>query len=399
MRSRRQLRHTFNFVLLVNAILVDCLRGASGGSLPPPLVPFSPEAIAEVMRKTNDYQMHHPVMKGANRNWERGTWFTGVMAAYQATGEEAYRGQARRFGEEHQWQPGTEKPGGNVLTCTQTYLELYQLESNRAMIEPTIQWLNSPRPNTPAGGAIWYFGGGRRYADSLYVGPPALALLAKITGEEKYRDWMNQFFWDVHAELFDPQEALFYRDRRFIGQTTVHGKKVLWSRGNGWAFASLPRILDQLPLDAPARPKFVALFGAMAASLVKRQGPDGLWRPNLADMEEFPMRESSGTGFFCYGLAWGIRTALLDRETYLPSVRQAWAGLVDCLSDEGKVRWGQWVGDRPVAITEDSSHEYVTGTFLLAGSEVLKLVKAGVLADSGMSESDHAKPRSQPVAP
>ncbi len=344
---------------------------------------FAPEAIAATMRKANAYQERHPVKPGSNRNWERGTWFTGVMAAWRATGEEAYRDQARRFGDEHQWQPGTEKSGGNILTCTQTYLELYLREPNRAWIEPTIQWLESRRPNTPSGGAIWYFEGGRRYADSLYVGPPALALLAEITGDEKYLHWMNQFFWDVHAELFDPAESLFYRDRRFIGQTTARGKKVLWSRGNGWVFASLPRILEHLPPDAPTRPKFIALFQAMAASLVRRQGPDGLWRPNLADPEEFPMRESSGTGFFCYGLAWGVRGGLLDRETYLPAVRHAWAGLADCVNHEGRVRWGQLVGDRPVAVQEEHSHEYVTGTFLLAGSEVLRLVNAGLLAGDG----------------
>jgi hypothetical protein len=37
--------------------------------------------------------------------------------------------------------------------------------------------------NTPSGQKVWYLEGGRRYADSLYVGPPALAMLAQATGE------------------------------------------------------------------------------------------------------------------------------------------------------------------------------------------------------------------------
>jgi unsaturated rhamnogalacturonyl hydrolase len=100
---------------------------------------FSPETITALMRKANDYQVSHPVMKGSNRNWERGTWYTGVMAAGQATGDPRYIEQAMLFGQEHQWQPGTERSGGNILTCTQTYLELYFLKTNRAFIEPVIQ--------------------------------------------------------------------------------------------------------------------------------------------------------------------------------------------------------------------------------------------------------------------
>ena len=163
------------------------------------------------MKKVNDYQIAHPVMKGSNRNWERGTWYTGVMAAYGATRDENYLNQALRWSEEHQWQPGTERSGGNILTCTQTYLELYFLRTNRAFIEPTIHWVNSGRSNTPSGAKVWYLEGGVRYADSLYVGAPPLAMLAKATGERKYLDWINAFFWDVHAEIFDETAGLFFR--------------------------------------------------------------------------------------------------------------------------------------------------------------------------------------------
>ena len=130
-------------------------------------------------------------------------------------------------------------------------------------------------------------------------------MLAKATGNRKYLDWMNAFFWDVKRELFDEQEGLFYRDRTYIGQRTPNGKKVFWSRGNGWVFASFPRILDNLAADDPERARYEALFRTMAAALVRRQPDSGLWHPNLEDPKDLPMPESSGTGFFCYGLAWG----------------------------------------------------------------------------------------------
>jgi hypothetical protein len=122
--------------------------------------------------------------------------------------------------------------------------------------------------------------------------------------------------------------------------------------------------------------------GVMAAAIAARQGRDGLWRPNLADPDEFPMPEASGTGFFTYGLAWGVQQDVLDRKAYLPVVEKAWASLVACVSEEGKVEWGQPVGDRPVAVQREDTHEYVTGAFLLAGSQVFTLAANGLIGES-----------------
>lgn len=324
------------------------------------------------MRKVNDWQVAHPRMKPNDRNWERGTWYTGVMAAYNATGDEKFLQQAMAWGKQHQWQVGTERSGANKLFCVETWAELYFIKKDRTMIDPTIQWLNTVAGNSPAGAKVWYLEGGRRYADSLY-GACTLAMLAKATGDKKYIGYMNDFFWDVHAELFDKDDGLFYRDKRFIGQTTKNRKKVFWSRGNGWVLGGIVRILEYLPEDDPQRPRYVELLKTMAAAIAKCQGADGLWRPNLADPDDVAVPETSGTGFFCYGIAWGINHGLLDRAAYEPVVRKAWAGLVKSVSADGQVQWGQPVGDRPVSLQQQQTHEYVTGTFLLAGSEMLKL--------------------------
>jgi hypothetical protein len=83
-------------------------------------------------------------------------------------------------------------------------------------------------------------------------------------------------------------------------------------------------------------------------------------QPNLADPDDVAVPESGGTGFSCYGMALGINHDLLDPATYLPVVKRAWAGLVKSISPEGKVRWGQPVGDRPAAVKEELTHEYVS---------------------------------------
>lgn len=331
-------------------------------------IPSRREVLA-IMNKVNDWQSGHPIMPPDDRNWERATWYTGVMASWKATGDPRFLNQALKWGQQHQWQVGTEEDGANRLFCVETWLELYFHKKDRSMIEPAIQWLKTKAPNSPAGAKYWYLEENRRYVDSLY-GAAALAMLAKATQDRTYLDIMQDFFHDVTGELFDKEAGLYYRDNRFIGRRTAKGKKILWSRGNGWAFAGIARVLEYLPKDDTLREEYASRFRQMAAALVRRQGKDGLWRPNLDDPEEIPLPESSGTGFFCYGLAWGINRGLLNRSEYQPAMVRAWAGLCRHVTSEGMVQRGQQVGDQPTLVKQESTHEYVTGTFLLAGSEM-----------------------------
>ncbi len=335
---------------------------------------FSPDSIQEIMHRVNNWQLAHP-WREKDRNWIRATYYTGVMSFYMAAGDAKLLKQALEWAEHHRWQVGNERAGGNILTCCQTYLQLYFEKRDPAMIAPLLEWVKSGKPNAPAAGKVWYLEGGRRYADSLYVGPPALAMLSRATGDKKYLRIMHEFYWDVAELLFDSDSHLFYRDKRFKGAVTEHGKKAFWSRGNGWVIAGLPRILAYLSPDDPLYKRYVTLFKQMANAIKNVQQSDGLWRPNLADPDHVPMKETSGSAFFAYAFAWGINNGFLPREVYLPVVRRAWRGLVDCVSAEGKLGWVQAVGDRPNAFTPGSTHEYAAGAFLLAGSELLKLLE------------------------
>jgi len=60
----------------------------------------------------------------------------------------------------------------------------------------------------------------------------------------------------------------------------------------------------------------------MADRILSLQQEDGLWRASLLDPDSYPGGEVSGSGFFCYALAWGINNKLLDRDTYLPAVKK-----------------------------------------------------------------------------
>jgi unsaturated rhamnogalacturonyl hydrolase len=150
---------------------------------------------------------------------------------------------------------------------------------------------------------------------------------------------------------------------------------VLWSRGNGWAFGGLTRILKHLPADHGSYARYKALYIQMAESLAARQQTDGFWRPNLDDPEQCNVRESSGTAFFTYGIAWGINSRILDRERFLPVAKNGWAALVSVVNEEGRVGWSQPPGGGPGNVEETDSTRYGAGIFLLAASELFLLTQ------------------------
>jgi len=158
------------------------------------------------------------------------------------------------------------------------------------------------------------------------------------------------------------------------GRLEANGEKIFWSRGNGWVMGGLVRILQELPKNYPAREFYESLFKEMSSRIVDLQQEDGLWRASLLDPASYPGGEVSGSGFFCYALAWGINNKLLDRKTYLPFVKKAWIALNKCVDTEGRVGWVQPIGADPRKNFDENSWEvYGTGAFLLAGSEVIKL--------------------------
>lgn len=361
--------------------------------------------VKALMDRVNGYQLANP-WKEFDDNWIRGTYYAGVIACYQATGDKKFLKQCDELGDRLKWQLPRLKPdqtasGVNLLTLGQTWLESYLISRKKSKIQPLIAHLDHPGIRNPVSNPLeWYFESGRRYVDGLFTGPPTLAMLYSITRSEKYLYWMEACFWDVYGELYDQEEGLFYRDVRYMPgysvkkdarylrpdsiphseartsyayQRTATGAKVIWSRGNGWAFAGIARILKYLPKDYPNSERYLKVYLRMAEELMKRQQPDGFWYQNLADPLDYAIPESSGTGFFTYGLAWGINQGLLDREEYLPVVQKSWAALVSAVSGDGKVQWGQPVGSAPYKVLKEDSHEYVSGTFLLAASEVYKL--------------------------
>ena len=356
---------------------------------------YSQKSIKKVMDKVNTYQFNNPWAE-FDDNWIRGTYYAGVMACYFATEDVNYLNQSEDICSSLNWTlpavpDSPSSSGGNILTMGQTMIQCYMVRPERYKIRSIIDHLNNPNmvKNALSKPDKWYWEGGVRFVDGLFTGPPALAMLYSVTEDEKYLQWMEAYFWDVYGKLYDPTIDLFFRDKTMFpvkleerkndpnwkgnDQVTANGKKVIWSRGNGWAIAGLVRILEYLPMDHGNYKRYELLLQRMAKSLKERQSEEGFWYPNLADPDHARVKETSGTGFLTYGIAYGINNRILDREEYLPVVKKAWKSLTDAVSDDGKVQWGQLVGDRPGNVSKEDSHEYVSGTFLLAASEMYKM--------------------------
>jgi rhamnogalacturonyl hydrolase YesR len=325
--------------------------------------------ITNVMKRVCDWQLANPVSFNAkNENdWARAAFYTGVTATYQTTGDTRYRDAATAWAESFHWKLAQRFRHADDHARGQTYLALYAEKKDPIMIADIRNTFDSlildPRP----GREDWW------WCDALFMAPPVLSRLAAVTGERKYRDYLNTMFWDTYAFLYDKEEHLFYRDKNFFDKKTPRGKKTFWARGNGWVMAGTVRVLQYLPKDDPRYNDYVNLLREMAAVVKKIQSKDGLWRPSLLDEEEVPHPETSGSAFFCYALTWGINNDVLSAKDYLPVVRKAWAGLNQYVTAEGKLQWVQPIGASPDKVTIDNYQEYGSGAFLLAGSELYKL--------------------------
>jgi rhamnogalacturonyl hydrolase YesR len=206
------------------------------------------------------------------------------------------------------------------------------------------------------------------------MAPPAWIHMYRATGEKKYLDFMAREWKATTEYLFDPEEHLYFRDSSYFPTPGQKGPKTFWSRGVGWAFAGNARVLEYLPEDHPDYDLHVETFRKLAARIVQLQKDDGLWSPSLLDAEGFPQKETSGSSFHCFALAWGINKGLLDRETYQPPTLKAWRALVQCVDDQGVLRHVQPTGAKPEKFDPDHSAVYGTGAFLLAGTQVYDLL-------------------------
>lgn len=363
-----------------------------------PAAALARPAAADVLtltRKVADWQLtngaRRDLMPGSRdavlqpRDWQQATFW--VALTDLADRDPAYRTPLLALGRQEGWRLYRRPFHADDQLIGQAWIWAARNGAGQQALAPTTRYFEHVLANRPT--TVLDFIGSERqrdgtvactvrwcWCDALFMAPPTLLQLSAATGDRRYAKFVHEEFQATKDFLYDAEERLFYRDSRFIDRRDAAGRKVFWSRGNGWVLAGLARMIDALPTDDPARAGYVDLFRDMSARIVALQKPDGSWPPSLLDDGPSPP-ESSGTGFFTYAFAWGIRNGVLDRPTYEPAALRGWASIAGAVTPDGMVGWVQQVGDRPGAARAEHTQFYGTGAFILAGVAIHDLLISG----------------------
>lgn len=335
--------------------------------------------VLHLLDKVADWQLKNPSGKEL-WVWEYGTFYSGLMSYYKLNPQEKYFKAMMDMGDSLDWKLKPHPYLADNFTIAQTYIDLYEITKDYKLIDKAqyvmdmafykrpkkvdLRWKDNPQK------LDWW-----SWCDALFMAPPAFSQMSKVTGDSKYIKEMDRLWHLTYDYLYDKEENLFFRDDSYFDARTSSGKKVFWSRGNGWVIAGIVNVLKSMPADYSGRKFYEDLLIEMANRLVELQSKEGFWYSSLLDKDEFSTKETSGTAFYCYALAWGVNNGLLKKDKFLSSITKAWKTLENSVEADGKLGYVQLVGVGPDKVKREDTETYGVGAFLLAGTEVYKLFK------------------------
>jgi unsaturated rhamnogalacturonyl hydrolase len=341
---------------------------------------LNPDSVKQIMQKVANWQIKQFAdgqVKIPKTNWENGALYAGMMALNNMNVGKQYDNFLYQIGEDNNWEMGRYRLFADDYCIAQAYTQMYMKHREPKMIA---KWtlladtivahpFNEPLKVVPdINHREW------AWCDALFMGPPALAYLSAAKHDLKYLNKADSLWWKTSAYLFDQQDHLYYRDSRFFDRKEANGQRVYWSRGNGWVMGGLVRMMDNMPKKYKSRKKYEQQFKQMAIKIASLQQPDGSWHASLLDPITFADKETSGTGFYCYALSWGVNHGLLSKDKYMPVITKAWQAIALAVHLDGKLGYVQNVGDKPVGAGYESTNVYGVGALLLAGSELCKIL-------------------------
>ena len=310
------------------------------------------------------------------RGWIQGAFYAGLTAFAERTGDQGYAQALRTHGAREGWGLGQRPLHADDHVIAQSWIWVYGRDHEPAQIAPVRARFDAILADPPKADLTFIDGTEDQpcqarwcWSDALFMAPPTWTALSAATQDPRYAAHGDREFWAATDWLLDKQEGLYFRDSRYFDRKDDQGRKIFWARGNGWAYAGVVNILKTLPASHPSRPRYVALFKRMSARLATLQKPNGYWPVSLLAPEQGPP-ESSGTGFFVYGLAWGVNNGLLKDPKYEAAARRGWSALAQAVQPDGKLGWVQQVGYAPDHVEAGDTQLYGAGAFLLAASEV-----------------------------
>jgi rhamnogalacturonyl hydrolase YesR len=341
--------------------------------------------VIEIINKVNyHWQESHP--NPGRAFWDNAAYHTGNMEAYHLTRNEDFRAYSEKWAIQNKWMgaQSTDRSKwkyhygeshdfvlfGDWQICFQTYIDLYHLAPDSMKIARAIEVMEYQMSTTK--NDYWW------WVDGLYMVMPVMTKLYKLTGKEIYLEKLYEYYKFAEDLMLDPETGLYYRDAKYIypKHKSANGKKDFWSRGNGWLFAGLAKIIPDLPKDYKHRNVFVNQYKRMAKALMTEQQKEGYWTRSLLDPAHAPGPETSGTAFFTYGYLWGLNNGYLKGCKYKKTAMKGWKYLTTvALQDDGRVGYVQPIGEKAIPgqiVDANSTANFGVGAFLLAACEMVR---------------------------
>jgi len=345
-----------------------------------------PKAILAIMERVADWELDHPDKASAPvpqpqdpLDWVVGAFYTGLTALADHSANPRYADAIFAVGEQKNWGLGPRLFHADDYEVAQNWVWAYRRKHDPriiAMVRQRFDRIMAAQvsdsllmKNSSPEGCF------RRWCwcDALFMGPMGWIDLSQTVKDPRYLAYADKEFRATTALLFDRERSLYYRDSSYFAKVGPHGERIFWSRGNGWVYAGLARILTVLPVNAPSRPYYLDLYLRMSRKLLLLQKPDGSWAPSLLDPRKNTPPETSGTAFFTFGLAWGVHAGVLKDPAYRRAAERGWSLLTKAVRQDGKLGWVQQVGSEPDTVAADYTQPFGVGAFLLAGAAMIDL--------------------------
>lgn len=350
----------------------------------------SAETVLSQTRKVNAYFMAkypdptRPTHVGKYRPsslWTRAVYYEGLMALIDIYPSEELTNYVDRWGTFHQWSPrnGGKTRDADDQCCGQTYIARFRQTGDSALIRNMMINIEGQMAENRVDYWTWI--------DAIQMCMPIYAQLYKMTGRRAYIDKaMEMYLWSRNNQgggLFNKKSGLWWRDKDFVPPYKEHdGNDCYWSRGNGWVYAALVRVMNELSPKDQYYKILIKDFKAMSKALISCQRSDGFWNVSLASPATFGGEETTGTSLFLYGLSWGLRNRTLKSSVYRNAADKAWEALsCHAIHADGFLGFVQGTGKEPKDSqpvkynTIPDFEDFGTGCFLLGATEYYKLIK------------------------
>ncbi len=357
-------------------------------------------------------------------SYEWGVTYSAVLAAYEATGDEAYRDYAynrmQLLASIAPYYNKVYKKTNKIDPNVRRVIEPHALDDAGAICSAMIKAMMKDKglglENLIANYSDYILNKEYRLADGtfarirpqkntlwlddMFMGIPTVAYMGKYTGDGKYYDEAARQVLQFAQRMFVKEKGLFRHG--WVESMSDH-PAFHWGRANGWAILTMCEVLDVLPENHPKRSDILELLRAHVRGLAALQHHDGFWH-QLLDRNDTYL-ETSATAIYAYCFAHAINKGWIDAKAYGPVVQLAWHAIESAVNEKGQVEnvcVGTGMGFdssfyayRPVHVM--AAHGY--GPVIWAGAEMINLLKQQhpKSNDSAVQFYDEEVPTNEPI--